>query len=95
MGARGEAPRKCLRFALAGPLETRFLGKKTQEKKKNPENYFTTYKTLKSRFICQHRKTILKIEFQKFNLRLSVFAVCWTEKSAGNNPWSCAFLLQP
>ena len=30
--------------------------------------------TLKSGFICHRKKTILKIEFQKFNLRFNIFA---------------------
>ena len=54
------------------------MGKKTQEKRKKKEIYITTFNTLKSRFICQRKKTILKIEIQKFNLTLSIFAVYQT-----------------
>ena len=38
------------------------------------ENYITTFYTLKSGFICQSKKTILKI----VNLKLSIFAVYQT-----------------
>ena len=44
-----------------------------KNKKGIEENYITTFNTSKSGFICQ-RRTILKIEFQKLNLRLSIFA---------------------
>ena len=46
------------------------------------ENYITTINTLKSWL-----KTVFRIAFQKFNLRvLSIFAVHRTEKVFWNNP---------
>ena len=51
---------------------------------KNSE--LTSFNILKSGFVCQCTKTILKIEFQKFNLRLSIFAVYRNKRSAWNNP---------
>ena len=50
------------------------LARKLKKKGKTEENYITTFNTLKSRFICQRKKIILKkIEFQ--TLKLSIFAV--------------------
>ena len=43
-----------------------------KNKKGIEENFITTFNISKSGFICQ-QKTILKIEFQKLNLRLSIF----------------------
>ena len=51
------------------------------------ENYITKLNNLKAGFMYQHKKTIFKIEFQKFNLRLSIIAVNLIWKSAWNNPW--------
>ena len=39
------------------------------------ENYITKLNNLKAGFMYQHKKTIFKIEFQKFNLRLSIIAL--------------------
>ena len=58
----------------------------TRKLKKVIGNYITTFKNLKYEFICQNEKTILNIEFQKFNLRLNIFVVHWTEKSGLSNP---------
>ena len=49
--------------------------RKLQKKERTEGSYITTFNTLKSWFISQRKETILKIEFQKFNLRLSIFAV--------------------
>ena len=51
-----------------------FMLKKTQ-KKEGIKKCITTFNTLQCGFICQHKKTILKIEYHKINLRLSIFAV--------------------
>ena len=48
------------------------MGKKLMKSEEKEENCLTKLSNLKSGFICQHKKTILKIEFQKFNLRLSI-----------------------
>ena len=48
--------------------------RKLEKNERTEENYITTFITLKSWFICQRKKN-LKIEFQKFNLRLSIFTV--------------------
>ena len=72
--AGGKAPRK------SGICFYRIFGKTflwTRKLKKNEgieEKYITTFKTLKSWFISQRKKTILKIEFQKINL-ISIFAI--------------------
>ena len=49
--------------------------RKLKKKKRTEENYITAFNSLKSRFICQRKRTILKIDFQKFNLRHLFFAV--------------------
>ena len=59
--------------------------RKLKNKERIEENYVTTFNTLKSAFICQCKKTILKIEFQKPNFK-SIFAVYKIQKSAWNNP---------
>ena len=58
------------------------MGKKTQEKERNRRNYMTTFIILQNLFFFPGKKTILKIEFQKFNLRLSIFVLYWTLKIA-------------
>lgn len=42
------------------------------KKKREVNNYILLFK---AGFICQHKKTVLEIEFQKFNSRLNIFAV--------------------
>lgn len=61
-----------------------FIGKKTYEKGKNRRNY-NCISHFKSRFTCQRKKSILKIEFQKLNYRLSIFTIYWSWKSAWDN----------
>ena len=55
-----------------------FIGKKLKKMERAEENYITSLSTLKSRFICQRKKTMLEVEFQEFSLRLIVFVVYWT-----------------
>ena len=53
-----------------------FLWARKLEKKEGiEENYIATFNTLKSGFICKLEKTNLMIEFQKVDLRLSIFWV--------------------
>ena len=49
------------------------MGKKTQEKERNRINYMTTFIMLQNLFFFPGKKTILKIEFQKLNLRFEYF----------------------
>ena len=42
------------------------------KKKREVNNYILLFKV---GFICRHKKTVLEIEFQKFNSRLNIFAV--------------------
>ena len=51
------------------------LPRKLKKIEKNEENYITSFDTSKSRVILQRKNNTLKIEFQKFNLRLNIFAV--------------------
>ena len=51
------------------------LPRKLKKKEKNEENYITSFDTSKSRVIFQRKNNTLKIEFQKFNLRLNIYAV--------------------
>ena len=55
------------------------MRKKTLEKGSDRTKLYLRFK---SGFMCQHRKTMLKIEFYKLNSGLIIFAVYWTCNSA-------------
>ena len=75
-GLWGKVARKFLSFAHAELLETCFYGQDTS-KKKEPveENYITTFNFLNLVLIANVEKIILKTDFLKLKLRLSIFAV--------------------
>ena len=55
-----------------------FMGTKIHEKGRNRRKLHKYILQFKARFISQHIKTILKIELQKLNSGLSIFAVYGT-----------------
>ena len=54
-----------------------FLGaRKLKKKEQIEENYISKVNTLKTEFICERKKkTVFKIDFQKFNLKLGIFVI--------------------
>ena len=60
-------------------LKLVFMGEKTPEKGRNKVKLYKYISHFKPEFICQCKKTILKIEFQELKWWLSVFAIYQAE----------------